>query len=741
MSSQFQMSGAAANSKSSQSKLILSPLESNYFSQLFQNADQSGSGQIDGRSAVNFMRTSNLPVDILKQIWALSTPNKEPFLDAERFNIAVKLIAFAQNQKPISLQSLNEKCPLPRFEGIEIPKETAADDWEINENDRKIYKDAFKKLSGDKGFLNGMEARELLQRTQFAMPILKKLWGLCDPVKTGIMKEGQFMVAMQIIAKVRSKGIEVPESLSASLQRVLDSSQDASPSKSPPLSRESSLIDNNQPTNASLPKPQPKQSIKSVKFKEPDIDAEPVPVHEKTPKDYSEKPERPSYQSSSRRKEARPMNSNELEFVIDEKEEILRRQEDLLRSISDMLDLDRNELDLFKQKNKQLENKVKEHEDQIKKMQNELNKYKAKFDETWKKQKDDLKALQQENTYLKDKTSQLAEKKPSAPPQEYPVKKPEVKVESPVQARPNLPSQLYPSLQTPTNLPQQSFQTSAPSQSFAFQNQASPPSQPYPPLQANPEPVVQKPISQRGMNPFDFDTSVPVNTSMQPKQDFGGFSGSSQPFSKPRQEFGGSNDSSQLYSQPKQDFPQNPPSQSGFPQNPPPQSGFSLENTQPEPPKPNKKFDAFSFVSQPKPEAKIEQKIYDPPSFKQPGSQPSSSPFDFSPPNSKVPAQEFATSMVKPVEFENNQGFSFNFKAENNPPSKIEFSTFKQPTPQSTSFEIKPENIQFDPHFDKFNNQGFDFKNASISSSFQNDFFKTEATNKPKSSALDFDFD
>lgn len=691
-----------APSKQTLPKLLLSQIENDYFSRLFRVADQSGAGRIDGRSAVNFLKTSNLPLETLKLVWTLCTPNQENFLDAERFYGAVKFIAMSQNGKALSVLALNEKCPLPRFQGIDVPQESVADEWEINDSDKKVYKEAFKKLSGDKGFLNGLEAKELLQRTQFPVPTLKKLWGLCDPNRSGTMKEGQFMVAMQIIAKVRGKGIEVPEILPPSLQRVIEGSGDI---------EQLPVQESVQPAQISSKqlKPLYKEPPKSVKFKDPDQNfEEPVPVYSK-PKDLKE--EKPRVSPDKKRQETNKYIEENADFVyelLEDKQELLKRQDDMLRSIIDMLDLDSNELDLFRQKNKQLESKIKEQEENFKKMQAEFTRHKTKFEENLKKQKDDYRAAQQENTYLKEKTKSIPEK----PVQTHVYEK---KTES------------YPETQKVQEKPKVQFSLpDAPRnvqepQRAAFNNPRG-----FETAQPQINPISLEVRAQTSTNPFDFDES-PIKNAQ--KNQFGlnletpgGFKKPQSPQNRPKSpEFsqtGRRSDISQPFT-----IPQSPKSE---PQTQP--FGFGPENTKAET-KP-KKFDPFAFGGASKtPEAsKIDNKSYEAPGFT---INKAADPFQLA---SGVVQAGASRDFGSSLNLENKpQAFSFNMPSQDNS-KKVEFSQFTQPS--QPSFDIKPENIQFDPQFDKFNTQGFDFKNPGT---FSTDFFKKDS--KPKTSELDFDFD
>lgn len=98
--------------------------ELNYYNGLFQVADISQSGEVNGRDSVAFLSKSKLPVDLLKNIWNMVDQNpKTNTLNPSKFFTAVRLIQLYQNgQKPngptLQCADGNPVMRPPFFEGV-----------------------------------------------------------------------------------------------------------------------------------------------------------------------------------------------------------------------------------------------------------------------------------------------------------------------------------------------------------------------------------------------------------------------------------------------------------------------------------------------------------------------------------------------------------------------------------------------------------------------------------------------
>ena len=90
---------------------------------LFNIADVEKVGQLSGKNAVAFLTKSNLDRGYLRQIWELSDTQKQHYLGKKEFQIAMRLVALAQNGYLPSPTVLDETKDVkiskePQFDGI-----------------------------------------------------------------------------------------------------------------------------------------------------------------------------------------------------------------------------------------------------------------------------------------------------------------------------------------------------------------------------------------------------------------------------------------------------------------------------------------------------------------------------------------------------------------------------------------------------------------------------------------------
>lgn len=199
-------------------KVKLDPKERGLYSLLLSQADPESKGRLEGAQVVEFFKRSNLSTDILKDIWTICTPNGESFLDRERFYVALRLIALAQEGKSVSPDSIFNNTPagLPNFKSTAVIK----DRWELEDDDKDKYEKLFNQFSGGKGFLTAEEAYAILSRTGAKSEYLSKIWNLCDPNDTGELIKNQFLVALHLATRVKLLSEPVPDEIPAALKKV-----------------------------------------------------------------------------------------------------------------------------------------------------------------------------------------------------------------------------------------------------------------------------------------------------------------------------------------------------------------------------------------------------------------------------------------------------------------------------------------------------------------------------------------
>lgn len=200
-------------------RVKLTPRERGSYNLLLSQADPDGHNRVEGAQAVEFLKRSGLSTDVLKNIWVICTPEGEGYLDRERFYVALRLIALAQEGKPASEQSIFDDVPagIPKFQSNVVVK----DKWDLESTDKEKYSKAFLQISSGKGYLTSEETLEVFRKTQVRPEYLKKIWNLSDPNDSGEFRENQFMVAMHLITRVKNLSEPVPDELPASLKKIM----------------------------------------------------------------------------------------------------------------------------------------------------------------------------------------------------------------------------------------------------------------------------------------------------------------------------------------------------------------------------------------------------------------------------------------------------------------------------------------------------------------------------------------
>lgn len=91
--------------------------EHGFYSNMFSKVDPNDEGKVAGKEAVTFFKSSGLPVEKLKEIWTMASSSMT-HLTRDEFYIALRLIAYAQNNIEVSLKSirLDIEVGLPNFD-------------------------------------------------------------------------------------------------------------------------------------------------------------------------------------------------------------------------------------------------------------------------------------------------------------------------------------------------------------------------------------------------------------------------------------------------------------------------------------------------------------------------------------------------------------------------------------------------------------------------------------------------
>ncbi|KAI8595620.1 hypothetical protein EDD21DRAFT_33816 [Dissophora ornata] len=219
---------------------IMSPLELEYYDRIWAIANPTGASAIPGKSTAIFLKKSGLPVLQLGEIWQISDHNCHGYLDRHGFNVALKLIALAQDGHVPSAGLLVLKSNLPEFQGIDVPSSSYLSP---PTEEPKISIQEFFQRHAVNGLLSGDAAHDILSRSSLPTDVLAKIWDLADATGRGSLDMTEFAVALYYTTKMLEKKIitlpeAVPEDVLRTCREATEQFNSQAPSLSPsrPLS-------------------------------------------------------------------------------------------------------------------------------------------------------------------------------------------------------------------------------------------------------------------------------------------------------------------------------------------------------------------------------------------------------------------------------------------------------------------------------------------------------------------------
>ena len=85
---------------------------------MYSQVNPEDKRSIDSQTVVQFLMTSGLELTQLKMVWDIAARTSNEFLVREEFYVALRLVAYMQNQIPANENSinLNTAAPLPKFD-------------------------------------------------------------------------------------------------------------------------------------------------------------------------------------------------------------------------------------------------------------------------------------------------------------------------------------------------------------------------------------------------------------------------------------------------------------------------------------------------------------------------------------------------------------------------------------------------------------------------------------------------
>jgi len=234
------------------------------YQQFFAQLDTSGSGRIGGLQARDFLFSSNLDRQILREIWSIADASKGGELDPEGFSVALRLVAHAQTGQEVTPALVFQEAPAPPvFGGLPArslgPVEAggsvsrgrspppsgisgSGNRFLPNERDLRKYGRLFHKrvLAGGAALLPGGEAKDLFELSGLPTQVLQQIWFLADRDCDAHLSWPEFVLAMHLVRSAR-EGQSLPQpptDLPAELEAFLGSLKSADhyarqPSRSP----------------------------------------------------------------------------------------------------------------------------------------------------------------------------------------------------------------------------------------------------------------------------------------------------------------------------------------------------------------------------------------------------------------------------------------------------------------------------------------------------------------------------
>uniref|UniRef100_A0A1I7UUA7 Epidermal growth factor receptor substrate 15-like 1 n=1 Tax=Caenorhabditis tropicalis TaxID=1561998 RepID=A0A1I7UUA7_9PELO len=212
------------------------------FTHTFAEMNPHGAPRIGAGEAASFLKKSNLAMPVLGQIWELSDPHKTGSLDKRGAFVAFKLVAAAQQGKPVANSSLYDSSLQPPRFGPPVPPasmqhhfqpsfpspgrappvpppphpshphsmssqqsspahppSTLPLNWPITPTDQAKYDSIFQSLNPVNGKLSGAHVRPVLMNSGLDPHALARIWELSDQDKDGNLDRIEMSVALHLV--------------------------------------------------------------------------------------------------------------------------------------------------------------------------------------------------------------------------------------------------------------------------------------------------------------------------------------------------------------------------------------------------------------------------------------------------------------------------------------------------------------------------------------------------------------
>ena len=258
--------------------------ERGFFSNLFQIADKDNKGKLVGKEAADFLKKSGLPKEILKRIWIISAQTSTQFLERDEFYIALRLVALAQNNLPISDECIIKNAPIPPLPVFDLKKTSNPADLDaifaMSEKDKEKYKMFFDKNKEYNDKITIPKSCQMWKSANVSDDNIRQILAIVQPLKeNGFLSLQEFQVCTHFVFKSVNNVIPktLPNCLSIFLfGKVNNNAQQAMPQQQQEnknldslmsniniLQPSQNIMQNNQP-NMNIPPSQQNVPIQNV---------------------------------------------------------------------------------------------------------------------------------------------------------------------------------------------------------------------------------------------------------------------------------------------------------------------------------------------------------------------------------------------------------------------------------------------------------------------------------------------
>ena len=221
--------------------------EQMFYSKLYNMLDNNGEGRIMGKPAANFMKTSNLRKEVLKEIWLIAAQTSNAYILREEFYVAMRLIALAQNNMPFTAQSIEMNNPIPPLPFFDLNKNqnnnnqnqnninqnnniqnnnnqnqnNNKDIYEISEKEKAFFKNIFdSKKEPNMERITAHNSIIIWKSNNAEDEAIKRVASIIKPLENkGFFNFKEFLVACHLIAL--SKKMQLPQQLPDTLVNFL----------------------------------------------------------------------------------------------------------------------------------------------------------------------------------------------------------------------------------------------------------------------------------------------------------------------------------------------------------------------------------------------------------------------------------------------------------------------------------------------------------------------------------------